>query len=171
MTPSPALSPHIQSWIDLVAGIRADLLDCLKSSLAVAADYLIAPGTYLRLGLTRPIEIDWSTDPPGLLAPLEDRLSDYSKALGLHLAEIRSDDASGWLRADAEVMLLYVVISGETLGGCVELSVVPAGDHSVLLSLGPDNLLIDAYTFDNAGGSFRPWVKEIDDATLSALQI
>jgi len=145
-------------WEPVLAGLRADALDCLQSTLALLADHALGTGAHLGLGQDWRLPDATAATVGHLQVPLLDRLAQAGRiglsSLPPHVAadpaELRSRLADG--------ALLYLVADA------YDLPWVPyAGHrhmaHSLLVAAGPGSdgyLVVDAYHNDTEWGAARP---------------
>lgn len=154
-------------WDCVLAGIHADALDCLQSSVAIIADDAYGPGAHLALGSRLAFPSGGPVGAIGARQLLSRRMSEASELLGL-----RADgpggpvSAPGLRRRLLSAGPLYVVADAYDLhwgpyAGHRHMS------HSFLLEQAPGGYgVIDAYHNDTEWGHARPGVWELSAAEL-----
>jgi acyl carrier protein len=156
-------------WSPVLAGVGADMLDCLQANLAAIADRH-HPGAYLALGARLGFTLDRDHGArPVIAGRLDDRLAEAAELLGLR-ATGRWDgvDAAALRDLAAGHAPLYVVADAYSM------SWLPyAGhrhlDHSFLLvHAGARAVIADAYHNNTEWGEARPGVWQIPAAELDA---
>lgn len=157
------------AWSPVLAGIRAEALDCLQANLAAVADRALGAGSHLALGA--PLDFRWAVDGAGrpmVDAPVRTRLAEARELLGVRVTERRDGLDGPALRAAAAAGPRYVV--ADAYG----MSWLPyAGrqhlEHSFLLLGGGDPVTVaDAYHNDTRWGAARPGVWRLPAAVLDA---
>lgn len=151
--------PHrTPEWDQLLATVRAELLDCLQSNLALVADHFHGPGAHLALGA----EWRFESDPDrGAEKSPDHRAAEARRTAGVGLAPVGTGSAV-LHRLSVDTGPLYV------LGDARSMSWTPYYGrehmtHSFLLCPGPgaDQVtVVDAYHNDTPYGAARPgrWV-------------
>lgn len=152
-------------WSPVLAGIRAEALDCLQANLAAVADLASGPGSHLAFGA--PLDLRWAAvdGVPAVTATLADRLAEASDLLGVHVTERHEDLPGPDLRRLAADGPLYVVADA------YDMAWLPyAGrehlEHSFLLLDG--GVVVDAYWNDTRWGAYRPGVWRLGELDLAA---
>jgi acyl carrier protein len=145
-------------WSPVLAGIRADALDCLQANLAVVADRALGPGAHLALGA--PLDLRWTvadTGIPAVTADLDVRLAEAARLLGIRVTD-RGDRLAGpaYVVADAYEMSWLPYAGREHL------------EHSFLAVPGRPGTVtvVDAYHNDTRWGSARPGVWRLPEAEV-----
>ncbi|MFE1770687.1 acyl carrier protein [Streptomyces sp. NPDC059008] len=160
--------------IPALAGVRAEVLDCVQSNLAVLADHFHGAGTHLRLGSK--LSSRWWPGADGLPTvdpPVEEQLAEAKRSLGLTVGApttvtgARLDRlalAPGELRyalADAHAMPWLPYFGQQHM------------EHSFLLLAPADAdgpwTVVDAYDNDTQWGAAKPGTWTVTRAELAAL--
>src|SRR5829696_7077436 len=157
-------------WSPVLAGIRAEALDCLQANLAAVADRALGAGSHLALGA--PLDFRWAADGAGLpavSAPLETRLAEAGALLGVRVVERRDGLDGPAVRAAAAAGPLYVVADAYGMGW-LPYAGRQHMEHSLLLAGGGSGppAVVDAYHNDTRWGSVRPGVWRLTEAELDA---
>lgn len=160
--------------VSALSGVRAELLDCVQSNLAVLADHFHGAGTHLRLGSK--LSSRWwpgADALPTVDPPVEEELAEAERALGLAVGERttttgaqldRLGIAPGRIRyalADAHEMPWLPYFGQQHMA------------HSFLL-IAPDGpngpwTVVDAYDNDTQWGAAKPGSWTVTGADLAAL--
>jgi hypothetical protein len=159
-----------RQWEALLHGLRADALDCLQTSIALAADHAYGRDSHLALGSVLRWDFTTARGIACIRRSLDDRLHDAEAVLGVRVRHRRSAAGGAAVRRLlADLGRLYVVADA------FDLPWVPyAGHrhltHSFLLEPGAVGYrVVDGYHNDTEWGAARPgtWVlsaEEVDAA-------
>lgn len=158
--------------------VRAELLDCFQSNLAVLADRQHGAGTHLRLGAA--LRVRTRPGPHGLptIEPsLDDALADAADLLGLTAVQRWSDTRGDWARSLREAA--WVIVDAYHLPWVpyhrqrhLEHSflVEPGGAGDPAETGGADALTVtDAYHNDTPWGAARPTWLRVGRAELAVI--
>ncbi|MEJ2852350.1 MULTISPECIES: hypothetical protein [unclassified Saccharothrix] len=151
-----------RTWSPVLDGLHAAELDCLQANLAAVADRHHGGGAHVALGAAPRLRPAFPPDgPPSLDVPVETRLAEASRLLGLSVA-VREDGLDGpALRRLAAVSgPLYVVGDAHTMPW-VPYFGQKHMEHSFLLT--ESGVVVDAYHNDTPWGSARPGVWRVAD--------
>jgi hypothetical protein len=152
-----------------MAGIRADALDCLQSTIALIADDAYGPGTHFALGAEWRFPARGLDGAIGVRPSLHERLTQAARDLNFQISGPHGLLDGVGLREMASARPVYVVADA------YDLEWVPyAGHrhmpHSFLLDLvGDEYVIIDAYHNDTEWGPARPGCWMLPAATLDRL--
>ncbi len=161
--------------IPALTGVRAEVLDCVQSNLAVLADHFHGAGTHLRLGSK--LSSRWWPGADGLPTvdpPVEEELAEARRALGLSVGE-RTTTTGARLAGPA-------LAPGEiryALADAHEMPWLPYFgqqhmEHSFLLIAPGDAdgpwTVVDAYDNDTQWGAAKPGSWTVTRAELAALR-
>jgi hypothetical protein len=159
-------------WAGVLSGIRADVLDCLQSTLAVMADDAYGPGAHLALGCAWRFPARGPEGISTMHASLDERLTQARQLLGLHANSPEGPLNAAELRALASTGPLYVVAEAFDLGwlpyahATVRSQAMP---HSFLLTEASGGYtVVDAYHNDTEWGSARPAAWTMTSAEFDA---
>lgn len=162
----PGIDP---AWAGVLAGLRADRLDCLQANLAVLADAAHGTGTHLRLGAATGFRARAGDPLPSAAPTVADRLAEVALA-GLAVeshhervgaAELRSltGESPWWVVADAYFLPWVAPYFGHE-----------HVEHSFLLVAdGPGGwTVVDGYHLDAPTGLARPGTWSLTHAEIDA---
>lgn len=159
-----------RTWSPVLDGVHAAELDCLQANLAVVADRHHGAGTHVALGAAPRFAPAFPPDgPPSLDVPVDTRLDEASRLLGLSVAA-REDglDGPALRRLAAAHGPLYVVGDAHTMPW-VPYFGQKHMEHSFLLTAAGDSCtVVDAYHNDTPWGSARPAVWRMAVADFDA---
>jgi acyl carrier protein len=149
-------------WDSVLAGIRADALDCLQSTVAIIADDAYGSGAHLALGCRWRFPTRDSAGTIGVQPSVSERSSQAAEVLGLDVDEPHGPLGSSELRRLADTAPIYIVAEA------YELRWLPYArattryrrmPHSFLLESGPGGYtVVDGYYADTEWGRARPSV-------------
>ncbi|AJP00815.1 hypothetical protein TU94_04305 [Streptomyces cyaneogriseus subsp. noncyanogenus] len=164
--------PDAEHPLPALSGVRADLLDCVQSNLAVLADHFHGPGTHLNLGSK--LSSRWYPGADGLPTvdpPLAEQLAEAERCLHLRVTGRGTVTGSGLPGAVEPGAPYYAVADA------YEMPWLPYHrqrhmDHSFLL-LAPEGsgdrwTVVDAYDNDTSWGAARPgaWTLTAKELTV-----
>jgi len=154
-------------WDPVLAGIHADALDCLQTTLAVISDDAYGPGAHLALGSSLAFPAAGPVGAIGTRQLLPRRISEASELLGL-IADGPAGPVSAPVlrRRLLTAGPLYVVADAYDLrwGPYAGHRHMP---HSFLLEQAPSGYtVVDAYHNDTEWGQARPGVWALSAAEL-----
>lgn len=159
-------------WDGVLSGIRADMLDCLQSTVAVIADDAHGPDAHLELGRAWRFPARGQDGAMTMQSSLDERLTQARQVLGLRAGTPRGPMQAAGLRELAAAGPLYVVADAYDLGwlpyarATVRGTVMP---HSFLLAReGGHYTVVDAYRNDTEWGSACPAAASMTSAELDA---
>ena len=168
---------HHPAWSPVLAGLRADALDCLQSNLAAVADAGHRRGAHLALGAPLRFMLEGRPDgPPTVAATTDRRLAQAGDLLGLRVTG-RWDglDGTGLRELASERGLLYVIADAHAMpwlpyAGRAHLA------HSFLLTMtgaacgtagaSRTATVVDAYHNTTEWGEARPGVWGVSAGVL-----
>jgi hypothetical protein len=153
------------AWSGILAGIRADSLDCFQTSVSVISDWFHGSGSYVQLGARVRHSLRFDPDGTVLEWSTRDRLREASAFLGIEVAGHRESTIDGVLRDVVQASTPAYVV-----GDTFHLPWLPyAGhehmDHSFVLHADGDAAyVVDAYGNSTPYGVALPGIWAIDDA-------
>lgn len=157
-------------WDPVLAGVRADALDCLQSTLAIIADDAYGPGAHLALGSRWRFPVRGPDGVIGVQPSVAERMAQASEVLGLQVSQPEGPLDPLDLRRLASTAPVYVV------GESYDLQWLPYAraatryqnmPHSFLLEKAPSGyLVVDAYRTDTEWGRARPTAWALSAAGL-----
>jgi hypothetical protein len=158
-------------WSPVLAGLRADALDCLQTGLALLADRQ-RPGAHLALGAPLRYFPAGAAGQPGsaVAASLDDRLAEAADLLGLRVsARWDGQDGDGLRELARHHAPLYVVADAYCLAWVPQHRQQHLAHSFLLLDAGPAQVLIaDAYQTTTTWGEARPGCWQLGLAELAA---
>jgi acyl carrier protein len=170
-TPSGAKvleSTGFRRWEAVLAGLRADALDCLQSTVAAIADEAYGPGCHLALGCRWRFPVPDADGRVGVQPSVAERLTQARDELGFEVGPALGPVDSAGLRELAGTAPVYVVAEAYDLHwlpyarATVRYREMP---HSFLLERnGGGYTLVDAYYADTQWGRARPAVWQLSAA-------
>lgn len=157
-------------WDAVLAGIRADALDCLQSTVAIIADEAHGTGAHLALGCRWRFPARDQDGVVGVQPSVSERTTQAAEVLGLSVGEPHGPLGSPQLRGLADTAPVYVVAEAYDLRwlpyarATTRYREMP---HSFLLESGPDGYtVVDGYYADTEWGRARPSVWTLSAAEL-----
>ena len=168
-----ALSEPQGRWATVLAGIHADALDCLQSTVAVIADASYGSGAHLALGSRWGFPALGADGSYAIQPTVAERIEQAHQIMGFQIGEPSEPLDARSLRELADQASVYVVAEAYDLSwlpyarASVRYREMP---HSFLLERAGDGyLIVDAYYADTQWGRARPgtWrmsAAEIDTA-------
>jgi hypothetical protein len=169
LAPTPTRSAL---WSPVVAGLRADALDCLQTGVAALADLRHGTGSHLDLGA--PLRFGTHADAagqPSVEASLEQRLAEAAELLGLRVVA-RHDGLDGPAVRDlADAgggVPLYVVADAYTMGWLPFVERQHLRHGFLVAGVGAAVTVVDAYHDDTRWGPARPGVWRLPAARFDA---
>jgi acyl carrier protein len=165
-------------WDGVLAGLHADALDCLQTTVALVADRAHGRGTHLALGSRWRFPVRSAAGGFAVQVPLQDRLAEASRLLGMCVGTPRGPLDGAAVRAHvAEAGAAYVVADAYALPW-LPYAGHQHMPHSFLLERAHDgHAVVDGYRNDTEWGPARPGVwqlsaAEVDQAlTMGALVV
>lgn len=159
-------------WDPILAGIRADALDCLQSTVAIIADDAYGSGTHLALGSRWRFPVRGEDGIARVQPSVAERMAQAGELLGLRIGEPAGPMESPSLRRLADSAPVYVVAEAYDLSwlpyalATVRYREMP---HSFLLEReGDAYTVIDGYYADTEWGRARPGVWTLSPAELDS---
>lgn len=154
-----------RTWSPVLDGLHAAELDCLQANLAAVADVHHGEGAHVALGAAPRFAPAFPPDgPPSLDAPVDTRLDEASRLLGLSVS-LREDglDGPALRRLAAAHGPLYVVGDAHTMPWVPYFGQKHMEHSFLLVSAGGSCTVVDAYHNDTPWGSARPGVWRVPD--------
>ncbi|HJQ01778.1 MAG TPA: acyl carrier protein [Jatrophihabitans sp.] len=155
-----ALSEPRDSWATVLAGIHAEALDCLQSTVAVIADAAYGSGAHLALGSRWGFPVLGADGSYAIQPTVAERIEQAHQILGFQVGEPSAPLTARSLRELADQAPVYVVAEAYDLSwlpyakATVRYRQMP---HSFLLERADDGyLIVDAYYADTQWGRARP---------------
>ncbi|PZG02543.1 acyl carrier protein [Micromonospora deserti] len=166
----PPVPTRSREWTPILAGLRADLLDCLQVNLAALADRAYRPGAHLAFGAALRFDpAPGPAGPPTVVAGPDQRLAEADELLGLRVDQ-RWDDVSGARLRELVTRRapLYVVADAFTMGW-LPYAGNQHMEHSFLLVEGGQTcLVVDGYHNSTQWGDVRPGAWRLSAAEFDA---
>lgn len=174
---SSVSDPHVieraagTRWDPVLAGIRADALDCLQSTLAIIADEAYGPGAHLALGCRWRFPARGPDGAVGVQPSVAERMAQASEVLGLQVSQPEGPLDPPDLRRLADTAPVYVVAESFDLQwlpyarAATRYRNMP---HSFLLEKARSGyIVVDAYRTDTEWGRARPSAWALSAAGLN----
>jgi len=167
-------------WDPIVAGIRADALDCLQSTVALIADRAYGPGAHLALGRHWRFPAPGPDGTIGVQPSVQERMAQAADVLGFTVGGPYGPMDAAGLRDMADSEPAYVVAEAWDLEWLpysraeVRYRQMP---HSFLLERTAGGYtLVDGYYADTEWGRARPMARtlsaaELDQAVRGEVQV
>ncbi|MGI8666969.1 MAG: acyl carrier protein, partial [Jatrophihabitans sp.] len=162
-------------WDAVLAGLRADGLDCLQSTVAAIADDAHGSGSHLALGCRWRFPMPTEDGTVGVQPSVDERVRQARDELGFEVSPSQGPLNAAGLRLLADTAPVYVVAEAYDLRwlpyarASVRYRQMP---HSFLLErVGDGYFVVDAYYADTQWGRDRPGVWQLSAAQFDEARV